>query len=57
MGPIAGHGLVFGTIILVEVGDVGDQRVIGIRIGEQGANGQENLGDGKSRAPLLLNDV
>jgi hypothetical protein len=37
--------------------DLGDKRVIGIRIGEQRADRQQHLGDGQRGAPAAFQDV
>jgi len=34
-----------------------DQRIAGVAVGEQGADGEQHLGDGQSGAPLVLQDV
>ena len=56
-GPLTGGGLVFRAVALVNVSDVGNERVIGVSISQQGANGEENLGYGECRGPLILKDV
>jgi len=42
---------------LEKVGDLGHERIIGVGVGQQGADGEEYLGDGKSGGPLILEDV
>ena len=44
-------------IVDVLGGDAADQGVAGVTVGEEGADGEENLGDGECRAPLVLQDV
>ena len=44
-GPFTSGGLVLDSVILVQVGDVGDKWVVGVGIGQQGADGEEHLGD------------
>lgn len=39
------------------LGNISNQRIIRVRIGEQGADGKEDFGDGESRGPLLFEDV
>lgn len=57
LGPSASCLLIAGPLGLVEVRDLGDKRVIGVGVGEEGADGEEDLRDGQRRAPLLLEDV
>ena len=47
----------FLPIVDVLGGDAADQGVAGVAVGEEGADGEENLGDGESWAPLVLQDV
>ena len=42
---------------LVLVGDVGHERIIGVGIGQERADGKKHLGDGECGAPLLLENV
>ena len=49
--------LVSPRISLVDLGNLGHQGVVGVGIGEQRADAEKNLGDGKGRAPLLLEDI
>ena len=44
-------------IILVKVGDLRDKRVIRVGIRQQGADGEEHLGDGEGGRPLVFEDV
>ena len=44
-------------IVDVLGGDAADQGVAGVAVGEEGADGEENLGDGESWAPLVLQNV
>ena len=39
------------------MGHLGPQRIIGIGIGQQGQDGQQDLGNGQRRAPLILENV
>ena len=41
----------------VLVGDAGHQGVSGVAVRQQGAHGQQHLGDGQRRTPVLLQDV
>jgi hypothetical protein len=56
-GPLASSRLVPGTVSLVDVGNLGHQRVVRVGICEHRADGKENLGDCESRAPLVPQDV
>nr|CAD1831402.1 unnamed protein product [Ananas comosus var. bracteatus] len=42
---------------VVGVRDLGDERVVGVGVGEEGADGEEGPRDGQRGAPLLLEDV
>jgi len=44
-------------IRLVLMGHLGPQGIIGIGIGEKGQNGQQDLGNGQRRGPLVLENV
>ena len=37
--------------------DFRDQRVVGVGVSEQGADGEQDLADGEGRTPLVLQDV
>ena len=39
------------------MGDLRDQRIIRVGVGQQGADAQQDLGDGQGRAPLLLENI
>jgi len=39
------------------VSDLWDKRIVGVRVGEHGANRQEYFRDGQSRAPLISENV
>ena len=41
--PLSGSGLVLGLVSLVDVGDLWHQRIIWVGIGQQGADGEDNL--------------
>jgi len=43
-GPLPGGGLVAGAVGLVDVCDLGYQRVVGVRVCEHGADGEEHCG-------------
>ena len=44
-------------IALIDVSDLGDERVIRIRVRQQRADREEDLGDGESGRPLVFQDV
>ena len=44
-------------VALVGVGDFRDERVVGVGVREQRADGEEDLRDGESGRPLVLEDV
>ena len=44
-------------IVDVLGGDAADQGIAGVAVGQEGADGEEDLGDGESWAPLVLQDV
>jgi hypothetical protein len=41
-GPLPSCGFVAGSVGLVDVGDFGDQWVVGVGVGEHGADGEED---------------
>ena len=45
------------AVLLVDGGDLGHQRIIRVRVSQQGADRQENLGDSQSGRPLVLQDI
>jgi hypothetical protein len=49
--------LVALLLVLVHVGNLWDQGVVRVRVGEERADGEEDLGYGQCRTPLLLEDV
>jgi len=55
--PLPGGLLVPGPVSLVDVGDLRDERVVRVRVAEQGADGEEHLGERQRGRPLLLQDV
>jgi len=57
LGPGPRGVLVFVPVRLVHVRDLGDQRVVGVWIRQQGADGQQHLGYSERGAPLVLEDV
>ena len=44
-------------IVDVLGGDAADQGIAGVAVGQEGADWEEDLGDGESWAPLVLQDV
>ena len=57
LGPFAGRGIVLGPVLEVDLGNLGHQRVIGVRICQERRDGKQDLGDGQSWAPLILQNV
>ena len=55
--PFSGSCLVFSLVSLVDLGNFWHQRIIWVGVSQQGADGEENLGDGQSWGPLLLEDI
>ena len=55
--PLPGGLLVPGPVRLVDVGDLRDERVVRVRVAQQGADGEEDFGQSQGRRPLLLQDV
>jgi len=55
--PLACGSLIAGAVGLVDVRDFGNERVVGVRVSQHGADGEKNFRDGQSRAPLIPQDV
>ena len=55
--PLSGGGFIFGSVTLVDVGNLWHKRIIWVGVGQQGADGEQNLGDGECWRPLVLEDV
>lgn len=56
-GPLLGSSLELSTVALVELGDLGNERVVGIGVGQKRGNGEQNFRDGEGRGPLVLENV
>lgn len=56
-GPLASRALVSLAVRLVQVGNLGHERVIGIWVGQHGADREQHLGDGERWAPLVPENV
>ena len=56
-GPLTSSIVVAVTFLFVNGGNFGHQRIIRVRVSEKRADGQENLGDGESGRPLILQDI
>jgi hypothetical protein len=56
-GPLTGGGLVLGLVILVDVSDLGHERIVGVGVGQQGADREQHLRDREGGGPLILQDV
>ena len=46
-----------GPVGLQKLSDIGDEGIVGIGIGEEGADAEQDLGDGEGGGPLVLEDV
>ena len=55
--PFSGSSLVLCFVSLVDLGNLWHQGIIRVGITQQWAEWEENLGDGKSWGPLLLEDI
>jgi hypothetical protein len=55
--PFSGSCLILYLVGLVDVGNLWNQRIIWVGIGQQGTDGEENLGDGECWGPLFLQDI
>jgi len=55
--PFSSRSLVFRLVILVDLSNFWHQGVIRVSIRQQGADWEQNLGDGQSWGPLLLEDI
>ena len=56
-GPFTSSALISLAIGLVGVGNLGHERVIGIWVGEHGADREQHFGDGERGTPLIPEDV
>jgi len=45
------------SVVDVLGSNAADQGITGVAVGQQGADGEQDLGDGQGRAPLVLQDV
>ena len=55
--PLLGGRLVLNSVSLEDLSDLRHERIIGVGVREQGADGEENLGDRESGRPLFLEDI
>lgn len=46
-----------GPVGLQKLSDVGDEGIVGVGVGEEGADAEQDLGDGEGGTPLVLEDV
>ena len=57
LGPFTG-GVVMGCeVTLVEVRNLGHQGIVRVRVSQQRADGEEDLGDREGGRPLVLQDI
>ena len=54
--PLASSGLVPGAVGLVDVGDLGNQRIVGVGVGQHGADRQEDWDKLVRRLELTCNE-
>jgi len=55
--PLPRRGVVPGAVRPIDLRDLRHQRVVRIRVGEERADGQQDLREGQGGAPLVLQDV
>ena len=55
--PFSGDAVVLFLVMLKLLGNFGYERVVGIGVGEQRANGQQHFGNGERRRPFVLENV
>jgi len=55
--PLSSRGLVSCAVGLVDVGNLRNKRVVGVRVCQHRADGKEDFADGQSRAPLVTQNV
>eukprot|EP00562_Extubocellulus_spinifer_P029669 CAMPEP_0178713152 /NCGR_PEP_ID=MMETSP0699-20121125/19261_1 /TAXON_ID=265572 /ORGANISM="Extubocellulus spinifer, Strain CCMP396" /LENGTH=185 /DNA_ID=CAMNT_0020361947 /DNA_START=864 /DNA_END=1418 /DNA_ORIENTATION=+ len=56
-GPLPRRAVVAGPVGLQKLSDIRDEGIVGIGIGEEGADAEQDLGDGEGGGPLVLEDV
>lgn len=56
-GPLPSVSLVTAAVGLVGVCNLGNERIVGVRVSQHGADRQEHLGDCKSWRPLIPQDI
>ena len=57
LGPFASSLVVRVLVLLVDVGDLGDEGIVRVGIRQQWADREENLGDGERGRPLVLENI
>lgn len=55
--PFPGSLLILWPVCFVDVCNFRNQRVVWVRVSQQGTDGEQYLGNGQSRAPLLFQNV
>jgi len=55
--PFSGGSLILRAIGLVDVSDLRYERIVRVGVSQQGADWEQNLGDGQGRWPLVLQDI
>jgi hypothetical protein len=56
-GPFSGRAIVAGPVGLEQLGNVRNQGIVGIGVGEERTNREEDFGNGQRGAPLVLQNV
>ena len=55
--PFSGRTIVSSLIRLQKLSNVGNKRIFGVGISQEGANGKQDFADGQCRTPLILQNV
>lgn len=55
--PLPSCTVVPGPVRFQKLGNIGDQRIIGIGISQERTNGEQDLTNSQSRTPLVLEDI
>ena len=56
-GPLPCSTVMPGSVSFEKLSNVGDKRIVGVWVGEEGANTEQDLAYGKGWAPLILENV
>lgn len=55
--PFSGRAIVAGLVGLEQLGNVRHQGIVGVGIGEEGTNREQDFGNGQRGAPLIFQNV